>query len=224
MKSSLLALTLTLTLVVVFAFSIFFISLSQRERGGLLIPPDEEITESIVHGVESRFIYLDDYYSDAPADLNIFTKTKAKVITGYDSFTENKDKLFRSGLLVMRYGMRKKQLSTNDFKVVKKFIDNGGRVLLACPAWVYESYEKKKIKDLSFYKIAKEFGLVLTAEYADAPSDDGVFSAILVDNKKVAMARGAKGKAKIFVWGQNNFFDASNNALIIKTFDWLLER
>jgi len=202
-----------------------------KSTNQVVLPSDKQITQSIVHGVESRFIYLDDYYSDAPADLNIFSKAKAKVITGYDSFTENKAKLFRCGLLVMRYGMRKKQLSASDFAVVKKFIDNGGRVLLACPAWVYESYEKKKIKDLSFYKIAKEFGLILTSEYATAPDNmEGVFSSIKIENGtpvlqgkdgKIVAAKSEKGKGKIFLWGQNNLFQLGLGDIVLKALNWL---
>jgi len=172
---------------------------------------------------------------------------QAKVVTGYESFTANRDKLFRSGLLVMCYGMQNKQLSADDLKVVKKFVDNGGRVLLLCPAWVYGSYEKKKIEELSFYKIANEFGLTLTAQYADAPLKivdpafqvggieeqiGGVFSSVQIGsgvpvmvgkNGLIAAARAQKGKSRLFLWAQNNLLNGKLQPLAIKIFKWLLE-
>jgi hypothetical protein len=232
-------------ILVCVCLAIFF--LWPRPSHEIVFAPDTVIGESIAHGVSQRFIYLDDYYSDAPGDLTVFLAVQAKVITGYESFTTNRDKLFRSGLLVMCYGMNNKQLSADDFKVVKKFVDSGGRVLLLCPAWVYGAYEKKKVEDLSFYKIAKEFGLTLTAQYADAPLKvvdpvfqvggieeqiGGVFSSIQIGsevpvmvgkNGSIAAARAQKGKARLFLWAQNNLFNGKLQPLALKILKWLLE-
>ncbi|MFH1362337.1 MAG: hypothetical protein ABIH69_06780, partial [bacterium] len=126
---------------------------------------DPAIAASIQKGVAKQRIYIDSYYSDEPGDLSRF----ANFYICYDGFFANKDKLYKSGLLIMRYGMKKPQLQAQDFQVVQTYIASGGRVLLLCPAWVYKTYEKKEIQELSFYQIAKEFGVILTADYADPP-------------------------------------------------------
>lgn len=243
-------LVLLVTLVVVWGWQTFDQTIAGVELTNANLV-DPVIAKSIQKGVASRLVYLDDYYGSEPADLSIFNKTGVRAYVSYKSFVENQENLFNCGLLLMNYAMYQREMPAEELMVVKKFIANGGRVLLLCPGWVWVSYEKKDLKRLPYNQIANEFGLKITDVYAERPfrivdqkwyvkdiADDfpGVFSSIDYEDAiavvvgkddKAACVAAQKGNARIIVWGQNNLlteeFSFSEKGLkfITKVFNWL---
>jgi hypothetical protein len=213
---------------------------------------DAQISRSIDRGLKERIVFVDAYHADEPADLSVFYHLELKAYISRRDLVKQQDKLFRSGLLLMNYGMGKKLLSEREYAIVGRFINNGGRVMLLCPAWVWTSYEKKPLKDLPYNRIAGHFGLALTDKNAVRPFHladpalkvegvakdlSGEFSTILYDRARLilidahdqaAAVAAQKGQARIVVWGQNNLlgefsFRSRNRRFIQKLFNWLLE-
>ena len=151
----------------------------------------------------------------------------------------------------MQYGQGKKEMTGAENVVIKQFIDNGGRILLLCPAWVWVAYEKKGLERLSFQQIADNFGIMLTTDYVAPPlraADPawpmgldvwpGTFSSLIYtkgrpilvggDGRTAAVAREKDG-SKIIVWAQNNLlnsdysFKPAGRRLLKRLFGWLLE-
>ena len=193
---------------------------------------DVKLRASIRKGIKNRMAYIDSYHSDDPANLSMFSNYGIKANVAYGDFVENEEMLFKNGLLLMRYGIGKKELSKKEFSVIKKFIANGGRVLLLCPAWVWIAYDRKGIERLPYYKIGKEFDLILTGQTVEPPLKivhsrfradgiekevEGLFSDIIYldaksnaepimvgKNGKAAAVLAKKRDARIVVWAQNN--------------------
>lgn len=219
---------------------------------------DSEIARSIAGGVSNRVVYVDGYHAVVPADLaesrgssdgllgklglrhtSVFAAAGAKATAvANQGFVESRDELFRSGLLVMQYGMHQREPDAAEYAVVRRYIANGGRVLLLCPAWVWEAYDKKPLCDLPYDVIGREFGLSMDTAYVKRPLKaahpkwgfggfegriEGTFSAIICtstnatpilvgsDGKAAAVAA-TKGNARIVLWAQDNLLGAKTTA------------
>lgn len=209
-----------------------------------------KIQESITSGIAKKRVFIDGAHAIIPTNFYIFKSLELDPFISSDTFIKNKNKLFSSGLLIMNYAIGKPELSKEEYKIVRQYIVNGGRVLLLCPAWVWTAYDKKDIKRLPYYNIAKYFGLTMTTDYVAAPfkivdpffsSSDpilakikgSVFSAttgeaaniIIGSDGKVAMVGAKRDNAKIIVFGHSCFFDLADNPksneFIGKVFEWL---
>lgn len=191
-----------------------------------------ELARSIAVGVSKRAIYVDGYCGVIPSGVDLFFREHSSKVSSYrQGFTQNREHLFNSGLLVMQYGIGRPEPTEREYDIIRRYVTNGGRVLLLCPAWVWSSYDKKPLEQLPYLRIAREFGLELESGYVKAPmkivtgafsvdgADDilqGTFSVvgyraqaqvipIVVGNDgKAAAVAARKGAARIIVWGQNN--------------------
>ncbi len=200
---------------------------------------DQEIARSIAAGVSNRIVYVDGYHAVIPPDLSVFTAAGAKATPqGYQGFVRNRDALFKSGLLVMQYALDRREPEAEEYAVVRQYIANGGRLLLMCPAWVWEGYDKKPLSDLPYDIIAREFGLAMDTAHVTAPlrnvypgwdfdnfqnTIEGTFSAISFNpgnakpilvgsDGKVAAVAATKGNARVVLWGQDNLLAAKTTA------------
>jgi hypothetical protein len=204
---------------------------------GLLVDP--AIARSIAEGIRNRVIYVDGYHAVSPPDLTVFAEAGGKpTVLGHQGFLYNRDQLFASGLLVMLYGMHQREPTAEEYAVLRQYIANGGRLLLACPAWVWEAYEHKPLASLPYDIIAREFGMVLDTSYAKPPLRaahpawkldglenelDGVFSSLGYDRQtatpilvssdgKTTAAAATKGSARLVMWSQDNLLAAKTTA------------
>ena len=195
---------------------------------------DAAIAASIAAGVKKRVVYVNTHHGAKPADLGVFKDAGAKAQEyGFQGLLYNQDALYGSGLLVMVYEMKKRTPEESEYAVIKRFIHNGGRVLLACPAWVWKTYEHKPVAELPYDIIAREFGLVMDTAYVKAPlravhptwkfggfekKIGGTFSAIghdpgnatpiLVGSAgRTAAVTATRGKARIVLWAQDNLLN-----------------
>ncbi len=194
---------------------------------------DSNISKSIALGLKQRKIYIDAYHALIPANPYIFDSLKISYEIGQGRFTNEQNKLFSCGILLMDYSIGKPDLSDDEYLVVKKFMVNGGRVMLLCPIWVWEAYDKKSLKASPYYKIAQYYGLEMSSAYAAPPlridssyvndenpdfieSIKGTFSSInclekftpiiVGQNGKVAVALACRDKSKIFIWSHSDLF------------------
>jgi len=192
---------------------------------------DADIARSIAAGVSNRAVYVNGFHAVPPDDLSVFEEAGAKpTVYRYQGFEYNRDALFNSGLMVMMYQRSRRSPSEAEYGIIRQYINNGGRLLLACPAWVWETYEKKPITDLPYDIIVREFGLVMDSSYVKPPlrnvhpkfdfgdflnKKHGTYSAIghvsenavpiLVggDGQTAAVAA-TKGEARVILWAQDN--------------------
>jgi hypothetical protein len=140
-------------------------------------------------------------------------------------------------LLVMQYAVGRPEPTEAEYEIIRRYVANGGRLLLLCPAWVWPAYDKKPLERLPYRRIAEQFGLKVETEYAKPPlktgrppfKADGVgdilqlqgtysvigyppksgATPILVGSDGKAAAVAAElGKARIIVWGQDNLLSA----------------
>lgn len=211
-----------------------------------------DLQNAISSGIKNRVLYIDGYYANAPKDLSVFRKINLKPFVYYKGFAANKEKLFQSGILVMNYSRNKEELKEEEYEIIETFIVNGGRVFLLCPAWVWTGYDKKPLERLPYYRIARNFDLLLTASYARRPYKivhpffkvrgfegvvKGTFSEIVYTNaepilvgkaNKAAAVAASRGDAKIIIYAHNGLltekFSKTPEGLkfITKTFEWLL--
>jgi hypothetical protein len=214
------------------------------------IQPD--LKKTILMGVTNRVVYIDAYHGAAPDDMAIFRKIGVNAFVYNNNLQASKEKLFQSGLLVIRYTKNKAELSKNDEKTIKQFIAHGGRILLLCPTWVWTSYEKKPLEDLPYGKIARNFDILLTPAYVRQPllienSDfyvkgfdkilGGTFSEILYtdadpilvgENNRAAAVAARRENAKLIIYSHNNLLTEKLSShpegleFTQKIFDWLL--
>lgn len=200
-----------------------------RAAGGPLVDP--EIARSIAAGVSNRVVYVDGYHAVVPPDLAVFAEAGAKATPqGYQGFAYNRDELFKSGLLVMQYGMNQREPDAEEYAVVRQYIANGGRLLLMCPAWVWDTYEHKPLEELPYNIIAREFGLGMDTSCVKAPMRvvhpgfdfggfqkeiEGSFSSISFNpanatpilagsDGKVAAIAATSGNARLVLWAHDN--------------------
>ena len=214
------------------------------------IQPD--LQKTILKGIAERVVYIDAFHGASPKDLTIFRKIDVNAFVYKNNLQTNKEKLFQSGLLVMRYAKNKAELSKNEEEIIKQFIAHGGRILLLCPAWVWTSYEKKPLEDLPYGVIAKNFDLLLTPKYVGQPLQiknpdfyvkgferipGATFSEILYTdadpilvgkNNKAAAVAVQRENAKLIMYSHNNLLTEKISSLpeglefTQKVFDWLL--
>jgi hypothetical protein len=212
---------------------------------------DEAIASAIANGVRNRVVYVDAYHGAAPPDMATFRDAGTNPFTFQESFVTAQQKLFQSGVLVLQYANGRRQLGDDELAVVKRYVANGGRVALFCPAWVWISYERRPLEELSCFKIAGLFSLLMTGEYVAGPYRTvdpalqvpglghrlaGTFSAVLGVNgrpvlvgrdDRVAAAAAEIGGARLIAWGQNNLLGETaltpeGKAFVQRLFDWLL--
>ena len=196
-----------------------------------------ELARSIATGVSNRVIYVDSRIGVKPSGLQLLSHGKNNVHTYTKGVADNRNLLFNSGLLVMQYAINQPEPTETEYKVLRQFIVNGGRILLLCPAWVWTSYDKKTIDQLPYARIAKNFGLQLEARYVKPPMKIvhpdfkisrpeevlyGTFSPIdyqrngfsfpIVEDKNgnASVVAATRGSARIIVWGQNNLLSKKN--------------
>jgi len=204
-----------------------------ENEGGI---PDEqlvsaEIAASIAAGVSNRIIYVDGYCGVIPRGLALLKRGKNEVRTNTLGFMSNRDRLFSSGLLVMQFAVGRPELTDAEHEVIRQYIANGGRILLFCPAWVWQHYDKKPVSDLPYARIAKQFRINMESAYVDPPlrlphpffrvakpeavlqgtfslvdfpPGSGVAPIVVGANGSPAAVTASKEEARIIVWGQNN--------------------
>jgi hypothetical protein len=174
---------------------------------------------SISAGIRDHAVFVDAYHGaelERPAVLRNFG---ARLFTSTSDLLTGRDRLFRSGVLLIDYKIGGRELAPGELELVRRYIAGGGRVLLLCPAWVWYSYDKKGIERSPYYQIAREFGLTLTgSQIAMTGRFEGAFSSIIFDRGEVLL-RGpeqealavfaGKGNSRIIVWGQNNILSGS---------------
>jgi len=211
-----------------------------------------EIRESIASGVREKIIYIDGYHGAEPANLSLFKELGLQACVSYNDLSANKNKLFRSGLLLMNYAMGRKEFSGEEMRIVRQYIVNGGRVILFCPAWVWVAYEKKPLDRLPYQFIAQSYGLLLTADYVAPPLRavdpvfplgrsewSGTFSNIIYTGQarpilagsdgRTAAVAAEKGGSKIIVWAQNNLLNSdfssrpAGKLFLERIFGWLFK-
>lgn len=199
---------------------------------GAPIPLDDVVVaRSIASGISARDVYIDGYHAVAPSNLSPFQQAELHPAVYPDGgFIKNRDQLFKSGLLVMMYGMNKPEPTSAEYGVIAQYVRNGGRLLLMCPAWVWDAYEHKPLSELPYDKIARQFGLAMETTYAKLPlkgahpawtfggcfeKTNDVFSTIAcspgtavpilagADGRPVAVAA-TQGKGRIILWGHDN--------------------
>ncbi|TFG50901.1 MAG: hypothetical protein E4H37_08685 [Gemmatimonadales bacterium] len=195
----------------------------------------ELLARSITAGVTGRVIYVDGCYGVTPSGLDILNRNGNKVNLYRQGFQFNRDRLFQSGLLIMQYAVGRPEPTEAEYEIIRRYVANGGRLLLMCPAWVWPAYDKKPLHQLPYRRIAEQFELEMEAGYVNAPltiehadfgvegADEllrGAFSAIdyqpqsgafpiVVGNSGNAGSVAAqKGNARIIVWGQNNLLSS----------------
>ncbi|MFA5840323.1 MAG: DUF2079 domain-containing protein [Candidatus Margulisiibacteriota bacterium] len=195
---------------------------------------DPAIEKCIAQGIKQRKIYIDNFHGLIPANPYILDSLRITYDIGQDRLTNEQTRLYGCGILLMNYAIGKPELSVAEYKILKKFIANGGRVMLLCPIWVWEAYDKKAIKSSHYYKIAQYYGLELSSLYVEPPlissplfydeqdqafigGLNGVFSSIVCGKNafpvimgkdhKIAAAIAFRDSSKLFVWSHNNLFD-----------------
>jgi hypothetical protein len=212
---------------------------------------DEAIKAAIATGVRNRVVYVDAYHGNPPPEMANFRDAGTNPFTFQESLVTAQQKLFQSGVFVLQYANGKARLADDELAVIKRYVANGGRVALFCPAWVWLSYERQPLEELSCFKIAGLFGLLMTGEYIEGPYRiaepaldvptfprllAGTFSAVLGVNgrpvlvgrdDKVAAAAAELGQAKVIAWGQNNLLGPpaatpEGRQFMQKLLDWLL--
>lgn len=213
---------------------------------------DQSIRASIKAGIRGRRIYIDGFHGNNLEDLIAIRKMGLKPYISCSDYVREKGKLFHCGLLLINWGIGKKEMTNAEAEVIKQYIANGGRILLLCPAWVYVAYEKKGLERLSYNQIAGNFALILTADYVTAPFKvvnpkfnvpgiekemQGVFSGILFDKAepilvgsgaRAAAVAAKRGGAKIVVWAQDNLLkktfleNPKGREFARRIFNWLL--
>jgi hypothetical protein len=187
---------------------------------------------SIRKGIRNRMVFIDGYHGAQLEKPEVLRSNGMVLFTSTSNLEEGQEQLFRSGILLINYRIGGKELSEKEKDVIGRFIANGGRVFLLCPAWVWYSYDKKGIEDSPYYQIAKKYGLVLTGDSVSPPlviNDQqfsargiekdlgGTFSKIIYEagepllagsDKKAAAVFAQKGGSKIILWGHNNILSA----------------
>jgi hypothetical protein len=177
------------------------------------------VSASLAEGLRQRVVFVDAYHGgelERPAVLRDFG---AKLFTSTAGLLADRDRLFRSGVLLIDYKVGGRELAPGELELVRQFIAGGGRVFLLCPAWVWYSYDRKGIERSPYYQIGREFGLTLTGQQiAMTGKFEGVFSKIIFDHGEVLLKGPAqealavyseKGGSRIIVWGQNNILSGS---------------
>jgi hypothetical protein len=192
---------------------------------------NQAIRAKIAEGVKNRAIYADSFYSPEPSDLITIKNLGMRVYVSDKSFEQNKEVLFKCGLMLLNYEFIKNQLSTEDLLVLREYFANGGRVLLLSPTWSWVAHARGELTQLPHYQIAKMFNLELKADNVATPlkmlssyfyvsgldldklGGLAIFSStsyeaatpIMIgsDNKAAAVAA-REGEARIIVWGHNS--------------------
>jgi len=136
--------------------------------------PDESwinpsVALSITEAVKDKNIFIDGYYGSEPGELSFFNNFGAKIFISCDSYAKNEKKIYQSGLLILNYAIGKPELTLADRQILKKYLVNGGRILLMCPIWVWSGYDHKDMKKAPYYEIAEFFGLELSNDYVIQP-------------------------------------------------------
>jgi hypothetical protein len=220
---------------------------------GVDVKEESEIARGIANGISNRVAYVDGRHAVAPPDMSFFRDAGVKAFAYKEGFLENQKELFQSGLLIMQYGMKKELPSEEEYAIIKRFIGNGGRILLICPAWVWAAYEKQPIEDLPYHRIARFLGVLMTADYAAGPYRivdssfqvpgvdrhlKGTFSSLVFNEGRTlvagksgdpAAAAVQKGNARMVVWAQSNLFGElaftpEGGELLKRLFDWLFQQ
>ncbi len=198
--------------------------------------PGQSITQDakgVGAGVKARRTYVDGFHGAPPSDLKVLTTKAGNVDIGNTDLVANSEVLMRSGLYLLRYGMGKPGLSQEELKLMERFVNAGGRVLLLCPAWVPLSYENLHLSELSFNRIARSFDLVFSSELAAAPLsvtgaisragnkslpiEGAAFSRVIGRRTALDIVTDAagsniaigqvRGKARAVLWGHDNLFE-----------------
>jgi hypothetical protein len=198
---------------------------------------NEVLAGFIAGGVSNRIIYVDGRCGAIPGGAKQLLSGAGRVRSHSGDFFVNRDQLFQSGLLVMQYAVGRPEPTEAEYEIIRRYVANGGRLLLMCPAWVWPAYDKKPLEQLPYRRIAAQFGLIVETEYAKPPLKTGLppFKAdgvgdilqlqgtysvigyppgsgatpILVGSDGKAAAVAAElGKARIIVWGQDNLLSA----------------
>jgi len=94
---------------------------------------DPAIEKSITQGIKQRKIYIDNFHGLIPANPYILDSLKITYDIGQDRLTNEQTRLYGCGILLMNYAIGKPELSFAEYQILKKFIANGGRVVLLCP-------------------------------------------------------------------------------------------
>lgn len=197
------------------------------------------VARLIASGVGARSVYIDGYHAVAPSNLEPFQRAELHPSVHSDAgFIKNRDQLFNSGLLVMMYGRNRPDLTSAEYGILKQYVENGGRLLLMCPAWVWDAYEHRPLSELPYDWVARQFGLGLEVTYAKPPlkashsvwtfgglfgKTSDVFSTITytpgaatpiltgADGKPTAVAV-TKGNGRLILWGHDNLLAAKTVA------------
>jgi hypothetical protein len=228
-----------------------------RQAGEIPLPEKDLLpaadNASILRGIKERRIFIDSFHGSELEDLASIRKMGLKPYISYTDYMSGKNQLFHSGLLLVNWGMKRRELKSEEEEIVKQYIAGGGRILLLCPAWVWVAYERKGLERLSYNQIAKNFALILTADYVAAPLKivdprfkvpgaekelQGVFSGILYEKAKpillgsdgrAAAVAAERGQARIIIWAQDNLLKKSflekpkGRELVRRIFNWLME-
>lgn len=191
--------------------------------------------EKIAAGLKNKLIFIDGYHGSPVVDLDLLRSLGAQAYISYEDYLTNENKLWRSGLLIINYAIRKPPLQPRELELIKRYVANGGRLLLLFPAWVYAAYEKKPLENVFFNQLASIYGVSISADYAELPfriapdltgvihfefnrqNTSQIFSLVkggdqlrplLLDKQgRYPAAAATLGDSRLVAWGQNNFFN-----------------
>ncbi len=152
-----------------------------------------------------------------------------------EKFHHRERELYQSGFLILSYIGSMEPLSKEELEVIYKFLDNGGRLLILCPGWVWTTYQEKTLGELPYNQILEYFNVAITAEYVSPPysiadsllgpnainslSDitaseliygRGAVPVIVGANEKALAIRVTKGNARAVVFGHDYLLSQVN--------------
>lgn len=189
---------------------------------------DSNVTESISHGVQARLVFVTEKLSSTDLPYEYFKELGIKTRIFKEEFCCRERELLQSGLLILSYRGGMQSLSTEELGTIYKFLDNGGRLFILCPGWVWTSYENKGLGELPYNQILEYFSVAITQEYISPPyvitdpllGSDAVTSLvnltaseliygrsstplIIGANERALAVRTKKNNARAVIWGHN---------------------
>lgn len=188
-------------------------------------------------GVRERLVYVDTYHGSPIPNEAWLAGLGNRITIGAGDFLVNQARIMRSGLIIIRYDIKKPEFEAQEMALLEQFMRQGGRILLLCPAWVPISYEGKSLQQIGYNRIAQRFGMLITkdatgapfrldTEFSEstatlAPGDKAAFSRIIGPRSALSILRDEQGhpvamaarsgNSRLVIWGHNNMF---NNAVL----------
>jgi len=188
---------------------------------------DPSIARSIAQAKIEKRIYLPDQ-SSAQHFRQWLEGMGFQVYSAEGSVTASRRELFNSGLIIASYEAKKRLLAPTDRTAIRRFLQNGGSVLVAGHAWLWTTGEGQTLEQFPLNEFIHPLGCILlpNALYKIAPetsapkellfdiNPDSSFSQVLCRNSidtlannqdgiSVAVSGSTKAGGRFMIWGHD---------------------